>query len=156
MVRGILLSVLLGSVDGYLIASGVFHVTNSVFLELALGLPLVALTSWFIGRGVASYVMPSPRRTAALPLPTATRINAALAIAREVYGGTGEPRPTEDVDQLLDIANWMDRVDNVTDAAKSALGLEAPVDRQMQEELRRIAGVIKAQGCNGSGGCCAT
>jgi len=52
MIR-LLVAVLLGGTDGFLIAQGVFHLTNSLIAEAAVGLPLAFVSAFLLGRGLA-------------------------------------------------------------------------------------------------------
>lgn len=65
-------------------------------------------------------------------------IQSAMAIMREVYGGVAGPLET-DADKLFGLANWLDRIDNLTDAMMARIGKQEKVNRDIQETLRRLS-----------------
>jgi len=147
----------------------IFVILQSVVLGLQIGLwlghpgwehlLLVLITSAFWAYAITGWrdrhERKSRRSSDLARTLSAPRINAALAIAREIYSGVG-PRPDNDYELLLDVANWLDRIDNLADAAAVQMEIDHPTSRTVQEDLRRIANIVRAGSCDGIGGCCAT
>lgn len=72
-----------------------------------------------------------------------TRIPAALAVAKRVYGGIRHSPTDTDADKLAAIADWLDEIDDITDAGFAEIGSNHRVRRTVQADLRRIAGTLR-------------
>jgi hypothetical protein len=55
MVKTLLMAVILGGLNGYLVCMGVYHVTHNLLLEGAVGIPLTIAVSYFMGIGFARW-----------------------------------------------------------------------------------------------------
>jgi hypothetical protein len=74
-------------------------------------------------------------------------IQSLVAIANEVYSGVGVECET-DSDRLFAMANWLDRIDNVTDAMLMRQGNPHRVERLMQEFLRKLSQRLEVDEAN--------
>lgn len=51
-----LFGITLGVITGYFIALGVYHATNSLLMEVVIGIPLVLINNIVIGKGLSEIV----------------------------------------------------------------------------------------------------
>lgn len=68
-------------------------------------------------------------------------MNPLRALIEAVYGGW--TRPSDDAGILRAIADYLDHVDDVSDGWLAFSGSESRVGRDMQDDLRRIAGKVR-------------